>query len=372
MIFLFGTLRYVPLLNLVLGREIAAPEMRTAELPGHSVRRARGAEFPLLQAMPDEAAEGLLIGPLSAVEIDRLSYYEGVFGYALNPCRVNLPGGDSETARVFRPYPDSRWRPGPPWSLDRWSADWGALTLLAADEVMDFHGRMSAAIIAPSFAAIRMRAAHRLAATGRPGSREHDVAQDVDVARRHRAHVNYFGFEETELRHRQYDGSMGPLLNRAALMTGQAAVVLPYDPALDLVLLVEQFRTPVYLIGDPAPWMLEPVAGMVDPGETPETAARREAGEEAGLRLDRLEEAGKAYSSSGSSSEFLHLYVGIAPLGETGGSGGLASEGEDIRSLTMPFGELMDRVDAQTVKDLPLIAIANWLARHRDRLRSGR
>ena len=114
-----------------------------------------------------------------------------------------------------------------------------------------------------------------------------------------------------------------------------------------------------------------PVAGLVDPGESAETTARREALEEAGLALTRLESAGRCYSSTGSSGEFLHLFIGIADLSDAPqGGGGLASEGEDIASRIVGFDELMRGVDAGEYKDLPLLTTALWLARHRDRLRN--
>ena len=64
-------------------------------------------------------------------------------------------------------------------------------------------------------------------------------------------------------------------------------VALPYDPARDLVVLVEQFRTGcVDHPGDP--WLIEAVAGLVEDGEAPEAVARREVREETGLEAGRL------------------------------------------------------------------------------------
>jgi len=124
------------------------------------------------------------------------------------------------------------------------------------------------------------------------------------------------------------------------------------------------------LIDDPEPWMWEPVAGMIDPGETPEQAAFRETQEEAQVALKQLEYAGGAYSSSGSSTEYVYLYVGLADLTRTISNGGLVSEGEDIRTQILSYPVFMERVDNHEYKDLPLLTLANWLARNRDRLRS--
>ena len=137
----------------------------------------------------------------------------------------------------------------------------------------------------------------------------------------------------------------------------------------DRILLVEQFRAPVFLIDDPEPWMWEPVAGMIDAGETPEQAAYREAEEEARVTLRGLEYAGGAYSSSGSSTEYIYLYVGLGDLTQTIDNGGLASEGEDIRTQILPYDTFMQMVDRHEFKDLPMLTLAHWLARNRARLR---
>ncbi|MCE8524015.1 NUDIX domain-containing protein [Ruegeria pomeroyi] len=367
-LFFYGTLRHAPLLELVLGTSDPLPEIAAASLPDHAVFGVQGQPFPMIQVAPGARAEGLLVRGLTSLQLDRLNFYEGGFAYDLRAVKVTLAAGGTATAQVFFPQ-EGLWTPDAPWQLADWVAEWAPLSLYAAAEVMDFYGRLTPDQIARSFRAIRVRAAARLAAATRAGDPERDLACDVVVERHARAYVNYFGLDEMDVRHRRNDGSMSERLNRGALMTGQASVILPYDPIRDQVLIVEQFRAPVFLIGDPAPWMWEAVAGMIDPGETPEQAALRELREEAHLEARALEPAGKAYSSSGSSTEFVHLFVALADIVKETKQGGLASEGEDIRSRILSFDVLMAQVDAQEIKDLPLLSLANWLARHRDRLR---
>ena len=147
--------------------------------------------------------------------------------------------------------------------------------------------------------------------------------------------------------------------------------MLPYDPVRDRVLLVEQIRMGPLARGDATCWQLEPIAGHIDPGETPQAAARREALEEAGITLGKLEPVANVYASPGNATEFFHIFVGLADLPDLiTGTGGLASEGEDIRSHLMSFDELMALADAQALANAPLVASAYWLARHRERLRS--
>ena len=69
-------------------------------------------------------------------------------------------------------------------------------------------------------------------------------------------------------------------------MSSDAVIVLPYDPVNDRILLVKQFRTGPYVKGDANPWVLEPIAGLIDVGETPVEAGLREAKEEAHLEIN--------------------------------------------------------------------------------------
>ncbi|MEX0275900.1 MAG: NUDIX domain-containing protein [Ruegeria sp.] len=368
-LFFYGTLRHKPLLELVMGRPIGELSVTETVLPDHAVYSVKDHFFPMIVAEPGSTAQGIIAHGLDENDLNRLAFYEGGFDYALEPRDLLTPDGQVLQAEVFFPAPGV-WTPGKPWSLDEWASVWGPVTVCAADEVMAHYGRVESQVIARSFPAIRSRAWARLAAQERQKGPSQTSDADIVVHQRQRAYINYFAMEEVDLQYRRYDGSMGPTLSRNALMQGSVVVVLPYDPVRDVVLIVEQFRAPVFMIDDPEPWMWEAVAGMIDPGETPEQAAIRESREEAHIDLSALEYAGGAYSSSGSSTEFAHLYVGLAELTETTDSGGVADEGEDIRSKILPFDEFMDLVDRNAFKNLQLLTLANWLARHRERLRT--
>lgn len=369
-LFFFGTLRHIPLLELVLGRSGAALKAQAAKLPGHGVYQVVGQPFPAIEERPGATADGVLVQDLSQADLDALNFYEGGFGYALKPVAVRLGDGRKAVAEVYFPEP-GLWQTAEPWDLDAWVRQWGALSLRAAQEVMAYHGRMTAEEVARCFPPIRRRAAAWLAGQARPGDPQRDLDGDVVVHRHHRAHLNFFAMEEMDLQFRRYDGSMSPVMNRAAAMAGHAAVVLPYDPVRDRVLLVEQFRAPPFIMGDARPWMWEPVAGVIDPGETPEQTAIREAREEAGVEIQRLEPVAQGYPSSGALAEFIHIFIGMADLSDVSGGGGVAGEGEDIRSTIISYDDLMLGVDGQIYQDMPLMTAALWLSRHRDRLRNG-
>ena len=181
----------------------------------------------------------------------------------------------------------------------------------------------------------------------------------------------FFSVKEYDLSFTKFDGSKSDVVTRSALISFDAVIVLPYDPVHDRVLLVEQFRAGPFARQEENPWCLEPIAGLIDQGETPEEAGLREAQEEAGLTLSRLELVARSYPSPGISSEFFHQYIGITSLPETTSLvSGLASEAEDIRSHIFCFSDFLKMIDAGQITVGPAILLGLWLAQHRDKLRA--
>lgn len=221
----------------------------------------------------------------------------------------------------------------------------------------------------------RMRARAALAAGRDPAPvqmRSGLSRADVEVVSRALPYAAYFDTEDIRLRHRTFDGGMSAELDRACFRAGDAVTVLPYDPVSDRVLLIEQFRPACFVRGDPVPWVLEPVAGRCDGDEPLEVVARREAQEEAGLDLTHLERIAAYYPSPGVTTEYLTSFVGLCDLsGASAETGfGLASEGEDIRTIVLGFEDAFGLVASGEADAGPLILSLLWLARERDRLRA--
>lgn len=239
--------------------------------------------------------------------------------------------------------------------------------------VLACRGHLPAAAVRRRLASLRAEAASQVRAGAAAGRGLRQGTGEVIVHAAHPAHAGFFALEVVELTHRRFDGSMSPILRREVFVAADAVTVLPYDPARDRVLLVEQFRPGPLRRGDPLPWQLEAIAGRIDPGETPEDAACREAVEEAGLVLGRLERVAGYYPSPGAMTEYLYSYVALCDLPDgVAGVFGAAEEGEDIRGHLLPFETLMQAVAGGEVANAPLILTALWLARERGRLRSGR
>ena len=182
--------------------------------------------------------------------------------------------------------------------------------------------------------------------------------------------IRVFSVEGHSLSYRKFNKEQSAVVTRSALISSDAVIVLPYDPINDRILLIEQFRAGPYVKGDENPWVLEPIAGLIDEGETPERAGIREAQEEAHLEIKRLELVARSYPSPGISTEFFHQYIGIVELLDSSNLiAGLQSENEDIRSHIFEYEQFFEMIESGKVKVGPLILLGLWLSKNRNRLR---
>ncbi len=190
----------------------------------------------------------------------------------------------------------------------------------------------------------------------------------VEIVEREACFRGFYALDRIHLRHSLFAGGMGPLISRELFVRPDAVCVLPYDPWRDEVVLVEQFRVGA-LTKSARPWLLELVAGLIDPGESPEAVARREAREEAGLELSELWLLTTYYPSPGGSDERVHLYVGCCDSRHAEGLHGLAEEGEDIRVQVLSFEKALEAMHAGQLDNAASIIALQWLQLNRDEVR---
>ncbi|MFZ5963935.1 NUDIX domain-containing protein [Thalassococcus sp. BH17M4-6] len=368
-LFFYGTLCHLPLLHQVLGHDRV--KCLPATLPDHESRWVADNAFPMIQNAPGQAARGLLVRGLGDDDLARLDFYEGGFGYDLRAVTVQTDEG-AAPAQVYFPQP-GLWQPGAPWSLTDWQEKWAAVTLSAAEEAMARYGIAPPEEVRPLMPFFRARGwARQLAATPAPQTlRSRMTLDDVEILRHRKGYDGFFRIRAVDLQHRRFDGGRSHPVSREMFIAFDAALVLPYDPQRDEVLLIEQLRYGPIGRGDPAPWVLEPIAGLVDAGEDPADCARREAGEEAGLTLGDLRPMARVYASPGYTSEFFHCFLGLCSLADyRTGLGGLDSENEDIRSHVIPFDRAMELITTGEINAGPLVMMMLWLAQHRAGLRA--
>ena len=112
------------------------------------------------------------------------------------------------------------------------------------------------------------------------------------------------------------------------------------------------------------PWLVEPVAGIIEPGEdAPAEVARREATEEAGLELLDLVPACTYFASPSGSTETCQVFIGrVEAAGPAGSSAApMRARTSGCTSFRSQRGRWHDgRIHAVTT-----VVALQWLALHR-------
>lgn len=183
---------------------------------------------------------------------------------------------------------------------------------------------------------------------------------DVEILDEQLSYDGFLKIRSFQLRHRLFEGGWGAPINRELVDKSAAAGVLLVDPEREQVVLIEQFRIGVQR-PDHSPWILELVAGMVEPGEQPADVAHRESEEEAGASIRELTPIGEYYSTPGGTNEYLHLFVGAVDCSGLGGVHGLEEEGEDIRVHIVSVERAQQMLDEGTICNAHTALALYWL-----------
>lgn len=191
---------------------------------------------------------------------------------------------------------------------------------------------------------------------------------DVEVLSTHTVYDGFFKMVKYRLRHKLFAGGWSGEFERELFERGHAAAVLPYDPIVDKVVLIEQFRVGAMAAGC-QPWQMEIVAGMLDhDDESPEQVVRREATEESGLVLEKTEKISRYLSSSGGCSEILDIFIGVVDSRLAHGIHGVASESEDIRVHVVSRKQAYQWLESGKIENAATIIALQWLQLHHQRL----
>jgi ADP-ribose pyrophosphatase len=193
-------------------------------------------------------------------------------------------------------------------------------------------------------------------------------AQDVRVLEARTAYDGYFSIRRLTLQHRCFGGGWSQPLMREVFERGDAVGVLPYDPATDSLVLIEQFR-PGAMRGDDSPWMLELIAGIVEDGESDEDVVHRESMEEAGCELSELVPIATVLPSAGACTEQVRLFCGRVSSAAIGGIHGLQEEDEDILVHSVPRLDALQMLAGDRIPNGHTLIALQWLHINGDALR---
>lgn len=179
----------------------------------------------------------------------------------------------------------------------------------------------------------------------------------------------HYEFLSLQIQHKCFDGTWSEWFAREQIKRRDAACILLWDPGLDQVVMVEQFRVGLLNRKEHAsPWLIEIVAGLIDEGETPEEAIQREALEEAGCVVKELIPITQFFNTPGGFNEKSYVYCGIISLAQTELVNN-PDEDEDLKIHVLNWAELQEFYPQITTSASSIIAL-QWLSFHHEQLKS--
>ena len=190
-----------------------------------------------------------------------------------------------------------------------------------------------------------------------------DLTDRVRIRDEHVLSHKRYKLSEYDIDYRRNDGTWQSQ-TREIFDRKHAAAVLPIDPKRGTVILVSQFRLPAFLTGYKKP-LVEVIAGALD-NDAPDVCARREAMEEAGVRLQVLEPVTRCWSMPGISTEIMECFLAPYSINDRVASGGgLALENEEISVHEWPLSDLAAYVASGVIIDMKLLVLLQALQARR-------
>lgn len=155
--------------------------------------------------------------------------------------------------------------------------------------------------------------------------------------------------------------------NREVIHSRNSVLVLIYAAQHDCFILGKEFRPGVFCneANQDDPFILECVAGAIEPGTTPEETALRETYEETGLRITEAHLIATAYKSPGILTEKTYIYYAEFHGELKEGIYGLKEEHEEILTQWLPSTEVYALMDAMKIIDAATLIALHWFRAHK-------
>lgn len=182
---------------------------------------------------------------------------------------------------------------------------------------------------------------------------------DIEITRQQTLYSGFMQLQKVTFSHALFQGGQQTGVQREVLHRGKAVGVLLFDPALQEFVLVEQIR--IGAINDPvSPWLLEIVAGMVEPNELMTEVATRESVEEAGTIVKKLLPIQDYWVSPGGSNEQVSLFLGLVDANSASDFAGLDSEHEDIKVVRLGKKQALKMLQSGLINNAMSLIALQW------------
>lgn len=172
---------------------------------------------------------------------------------------------------------------------------------------------------------------------------------------------NWYTLNKYTYDYQKEDGSW-ETQERESYDRGNGACILLYNKDRGTVILTRQFRMPTYVNGNENGMTIEACAGVLE-GANPEDRIKKEAEEETGYRIEKVEKVLEAYTSPGAVTEIMHFFVAEYNDGmKIGKGGGADDETENIEVLEFSFEQAIEMIDKGEIKDVKTIVLLQYAA----------
>lgn len=186
-------------------------------------------------------------------------------------------------------------------------------------------------------------------------------SKDINIVKTEVLYQGFFKMVKYVFKYRLFGGGWSQVIEREIFERGHAVAVLLYDPVLAEFVMIEQIRIGALATSD-QPWLLEIVAGIIEPGEQPEEVCQREALEEAGVEIYKLRKALSYLASPGGTTEKLHIYVAQVDASQAHGVHGLDDESEDILVHRVDEQQAMRWLESGVIENAASLIALQWFA----------
>ncbi len=156
-------------------------------------------------------------------------------------------------------------------------------------------------------------------------------------------------------------------IQREVIQSRNGVAVVVFDPKLQKLVMIRQFRLGAAL-GTGLGMTVEIVAGMIDDGEEPIEAAKRELKEETGLSAIHMVSMCEFLTTPGLTSEIVHIFYAETDASELIQAAGVESESEQTFPFLLTIEEAMQAVDQNDIHNGIVMLGLLWFARHQTKI----
>jgi ADP-ribose pyrophosphatase len=180
-----------------------------------------------------------------------------------------------------------------------------------------------------------------------------------------RVYDGFFKLSKVIFSHKTFNGEILEDVNREVFERNPVVFFNLYDPIEKRALFVKQLRIGAISVNPEKPYVIEPVAGIIEKNQTPIEAALREAKEESGVTtidLDSVKVVSEGFTSAGGSNEYGYNIIGHFDSSTfVDGKFGLESEKEDVWAFTLSIEEAIAMVKNGEINSISAITAIYYI-----------